>query len=463
MRAAESPVPNALRVAAVWGTTVVALRTLRRGESFALGDDVANELPIPDGIEMSPTPLKGRPGGWDLDAQGSVGGLLTLRGRAEDPAALARAGVAVPVVPGDYGLIQYGPFAIFFQFVAQPASMRTWRGPELLTTLAIFCSAMLHIGVLALVRTLMTPPPLAKPLELTSPEEFAARFGLKRPVMETPPEPAALAGDGAKESPSQDKKPQDAGKKIQGNEGKMGVAGAADRAQLPGEVKPTTHYGGLSDVLEGETGKEIQNTLKSINSVSAALAGLNASTVVLGGGPGAGLKGAATGGGGTGAGVGFAAGTLDTGFGSGIGNGGAGGAGRGGGGAGGGGAGGGGPGRGAGGGPAESKVAVGAGQAASKGGLSQAQVQRVVMAHLGAVRACYETEAQRNPSLRGGVTVAWTIDANGSVSGASLASSTLGNPRVEGCVVRQVKGWRFPSADGPTTVSGFPFKFSVGG
>lgn len=465
MQAVQSSAPNALRVAAVWGTTVVALRTLRRGETFVLGDDITCDFPIPDGLAMSPTPLKGGLTGWELDTRGSVGGLLTLRGRTEDPVALARGGVALPVVPGDHGLIQYGTFSIFFQFVAQPKAMASWRGPELLTTLAIFCSALLHIGLLGLVRTLMTPPPLAKPLELTSPEEYAARFGLKRPILEAqPPEPVAESstpGGGAKPSESQEKKPEGGGRKIRGDEGKFGLSGTANRTELPGAAKPTTHYGGLSEVLEGDTGKEIQNTLKSINSVSAALSGLNSSTVVLGSGPGTGLKGSGAGGGGTGAGVAFGSGTLDTGFGAGAGGGGgAGGTGRGGTGRGTGAGAGGGAGAGA---PAEAKVAAGAGQVAAKGGLSAAQVQRVVMAHLGALRACYESEAQRNPSLKGGVTVAWTVEPSGSVSGASLAGSTLNNPRVEGCIVRQVKGWRFPSADSPTPVAGFPFKFSVGG
>jgi len=474
MAQAQPLAPNALRVAAVWGTTVVALRTLERGSSFVLGDGPGCELPIPDGIEMSPTPLKGGLGGWELDTRGCVGGLLTLRGRGEDPVAIARAGAPVPVMPGDYGLIQYGQFAIFFQYTAQPIAMSSLRGPELLSMLAIFCSAILHLGMLGLVRTLMTPPPLAKPLELTNPEEYAARFGLKRAVLETPPpEPVAVGQDkgggaGVKDPGAQDKKAQGGGKKIKGDEGKLGMNDKADRTQLPGEIKPTTHYGGLSEVLEGDTGKEIQNTLKSINTVSAALSGLNSNTVVLGGGPGTGLKGAGSGGGGTGAGVAFGSGTLDTGFGAGNGGGFGGGAGgpggRGAGGAGKGGAGGGaGGGNGTGTGPGEAKVAVGAGQGASKGGLSQEQVRRVVMAHLGAVRACYESEAQRNPSLKGGVTVQWTIDPSGGVSSASLGGSTLGNPRVEGCVVRQVKGWHFPSSETPTIVGGFPFKFGVGG
>jgi hypothetical protein len=477
MAQAQPLPPNALRVAAVWGTTVVALRTLSRGESFELGDGATCELPVPDGIEMSATPLKGGPGGWELDARGSVGGLLTLRGRGEDPVAIARAGAPVPVMPGDFGLIQYGQFAIFFQYTAQPIAMSSLKGPELLTVLAIFCSAILHLGLLGLVRTLMTPDQLAKPLELTNPEEYAARFGLKRAVLETPPpEPITVGqekggGSGVKDPGAQDKKAQGGGKKIKGDEGKFGMNDKADHTQLPGEIKPTTHYGGLSEVLEGDTGKEIQNTLKSINTVSAALSGLNSNTVVLGGGSGTGLKGAGSGGGGNGAGVAFGSGTLDTGFGAGNGGGygsGAGGpGGRGSGGNGKGGTGGGtgtGNGNGAGaGGPGESKVAVGAGAGASKGGLSQEQVRRVVMAHLGAVRACYESEAQRNPGLKGGVTVQWSIDPSGTVSSASLGGSTLGNPRVEGCVVRQVKGWHFPSSESPTIVGGFPFKFGVGG
>jgi hypothetical protein len=216
-------------------------------------------------------------------------------------------------------------------------------------------------------------------------------------------------------------------------------------------------------VLEGETGKEIQNTLKSINNVSAALAGLNSSTIVMGSGPGTGLKGAGSGGGGNGNGVMFGTGAVDTGFGAGaggLGGGGTGGRGQGGRG------GGTGTGTGAGagaGGPGERDVKPPPPQGTHNGGLSPEQVRRVVMGRIGAIRACYEGEAQKNPGLKGGVTVAWTIDPSGNVAGASLAGTTLNNPRVEGCVIRQVRSWHFPAAEAPTTVAGFPFKFGVGG
>jgi TonB family protein len=469
--------PQVLRCAAVWGTTVLKLKTLGRGESFEFGDQPTAVLPVPDGLHMADSPLRAVPGGWMLDARGAIGGALTLRGRAEDPKMLGVTGAPVPVMPGDYGLIQYGLFSVFFQYVTPTEKLRSGWGPELLTVLTIIASAFFHAGLLGLVRTLMTPDPLPKPLELTNPDEFAARFGLNRPLFTEPPppEPSREAGNdpggkGIKDPGAQDKKPTGGGQKIQGAEGKLGLNKDADHTSIPGEIKPTTHYGGMSEVLDGATGKEIQQTLKSIQTVGQALSGLNSKDLVLGSGPGTSLKGVGGGGGGAGAGVAFGSGTLQTGWGPGAGGGYGGGAGgpggRGTGGNGGGGSGGGdgsgnGGGSGGPGAPGERKITVAPGAAQAHGGLTPEQVRRVVVSRSGALRACYESEAQRNPNLQGGVTVQWQIDPSGSVTGASVVSSSLGNPRVEGCVVRQVRGWRFPAADAPTTVAAYPFKFGV--
>jgi hypothetical protein len=94
------------------------------------------------------------------------------------------------------------------------------------------------------------------------------------------------------------------------------------------------------------------------------------------------------------------------------------------------------------------------------GGLSREQVRRVVVANAGAVQACYEIEAQKDPALRGGVSIQWTIDAGGDVTDANLASSTLHSPRVEGCVLAQVRTWHFPSSDRAVTLT-FPFVFGI--
>lgn len=462
-----------LRVAAVWGTTVLHLRTLERGQSFQLGE--AN-VSAPDGLELPEIPVRGSAAGWEIDPKGSLGGLIRLRGRDEDPVALSRSGAAVPIIPGDFGVLQYGLFSIFFQFTTGAPPVKGRTRFELLLFLAVLSSLIFHFGTFGMLGALSTPPAIPKPLELTSADEFAARFRLKR-IEEEPPQPSAGAedkGSGLKNPGLQDKKPQGGGQKMKGAEGKLGLKGDRDRTELPGEVRPSTNLGGLSEVLDSSTGKEIRSTLETIKSVSDALGGLNARDIVLGGGPGTALKGAGAGGGGNGAGTPFGAGNLLTGAGPGTGGGagmgagglggrGAGGAGRGGAGGTGGTGGTGGNGTGGGAGPGEARVAMNAGTPAARGGLSPEQVRRVVMAHAGALRACYETEAQRNPNLKGGISVQWQIDTAGAVAGAQIKQSSLSNPRVEGCVLRQIKGWKFPSADAPTTVAEYPFRFGVGG
>lgn len=440
-QAPSSPAPNALHVAVTWGTTVMALRTLARGETFRLGDAPGSSLPIPEGVEMNQTPLRAAASGWELEARGCLGGLLTLRGRAEDPVAVARMGAPVVIMPGDFGLIQYGQLALFFQYTTQPRGRRALRGPELLVLLAGLCSAILHVGGLLLLATLSTPLPYPKPPELESPDELAARFKVKRAALELR---STSVSDGDEDTgtderaePPEAKRDERGGEVPRVDKGTRGVSKTARRAGSAGVAI------GLGEALDGDTGRHIKGTLESIATVSRALSGLSSEDIVLGSGPGAGLKGAVEGR------AVYGTGTLDTGFGAAA--------------------------RaaegaedvgrrrpGARGGVREAKVTV-AGTSVTNGGLSPEQIRRVVMSHIGAVRACYETEAQRNPTLEGSVTLQWQIDPGGVVTTASIGASTLSSPRVEGCILRQVKRWKFPASDAPTTVAGFPFKFGVGG
>lgn len=469
MTAIATPLrPQLLRVAAVWGTTVLDTRTLDRGESLVLGQSEPGAVPMPDGVDMPQTPIRAaQGGGWEIDTRGTVSGTLRLRGREEDPVAIGRTGTAVAIMPGDYGLLQYGLFSVFFQYSSPAEAIKHSFSTDLLTLLAIFSSVVFHIGAIIFIWVTQTPPMIAKPIELTPQDELADRFGLHRAEIETPPPPApgeqSGGGTGVKDPGAHDKKAQGGGKKIAGAEGKLGLNGKESRTEVQGEIKPATAYGGLSEVLNGETGEQIKSTLQTINTVANALSGLNSANLVLGGGSGTSLRGGGPGGGGTGAGVAFGSGTLNTGWGAGNGGGfGGGGGGPGGRGAGGYGRGGtgSGTGTGPGAGPGEAKVSAGSGMAA-RGGLSPDQVLRVVMAHRGAVRACYESEAQRNPSLKGGIVLSWQISPDGSVTSPAVASSTLNNARVEGCVVRQLRGWHFPASETPTLVPTFPFSFAL--
>ena len=124
--AAEAPV---LRVAAAWGTTIVGVRMLERGRSCVLGTGPDALAVMPDELSAPEVPLRATGGGWELDARGAIAGVLMLRGREENLLQIARTGAPVPVLPGDYGLVQYGLFSIFFQYTTAAHAMKNAHRP----------------------------------------------------------------------------------------------------------------------------------------------------------------------------------------------------------------------------------------------------------------------------------------------------------------------------------------------
>ena len=76
------------------------------------------------------------------------------------------------------------------------------------------------------------------------------------------------------------------------------------------------------------------------------------------------------------------------------------------------------------------------------------------------IRACYDMALDSAPGLRGSVTASWHISAAGTVSRSSVASSTLGNGRVEGCVTRVIKGWVFKNPDAVEAEASWSFQFA---
>jgi len=459
---ASSQAQNAviLRTAAVWGTSVVAVDDLMSGASLRVGDGEGALIAKPNDSQLADTPIRAVGQGWELDARGATGGKLFLRGREEDPSELARSGAPIPIVAGDYGLIQYGNFSLFFQFSYAPPVMKRRNRLDYGLILAFVFALVAVLGGLALIWAITTPAGIPKPLELTSQAELALQYNLKTEE-EPPPVPAAAAADagkGIKDPGAKDTKEQGGGKKIKGDEGVLGKQGVAEKTELKGE--PKAGLGGMAEVLASDVGEEVAKTLGTISSVADALGGLRSDQIVLGRGSGTGLRGSGSAGGGTEeGGVPFGSGTLDTGWGPGRGGGfGTGAGGPGGRGLGGVGRGGSGDGDGAGTGEGGEHKVQGADAPKAGMGLTPAQIQRVVYSRMGAFRACYEGAAARDPNLKGTVTISWHIDPGGSVGAASVGGSSLGNARVEGCVLRQVKRLRFPVADKGTNAS-FPFAF----
>jgi hypothetical protein len=440
---ADSSKPLVLRTAAVWGTFVVASRDLRTGQSLRMGDDRGALIAKPDASPIVEVPIRAVGAGWELDARGATGGVLYLRGRSEDPAELGKGSAPVPIVAGDYGVLQYGSFSVFFQFAhAAKAPARRPRVDLGLVLSFIFALITLGGGLL-LLYMLFPQQELPKPLELTSPEELEVQYHFTP----QPPEPSPGAdAEGAQGAKAKDPTP---------------AAGSAKRA--PGPNKPSHaapspapnaphSLSAMTDVMQGAVGREVLETLGTLSSVSDALGGLSAAGLVLGGQSGGlGLRASGNGGGQGGSAI-FGSGTLDTGFGSGAGvagNGrgrsgsgsGAGSAGK-------------GTGRGG-----EHRLEAGVASAAGQG-LSAEQIARVVRARSGAFRACYESASARDPRLQGGITVSFNISPSGAVD-ARVADSSLGNARVEGCVLRMFNRLHFPPADKATSAN-WPLVFKPG-
>lgn len=94
------------------------------------------------------------------------------------------------------------------------------------------------------------------------------------------------------------------------------------------------------------------------------------------------------------------------------------------------------------------------------GGLDKEAIARVIRSQLGQIRYCYERQLSANPDLYGKIMVKFTIGAAGSVVAQAIGTTSLNNAMVEGCILRRVAGWQFPTPKGGTNVLvTYPFLF----
>jgi TonB family protein len=103
------------------------------------------------------------------------------------------------------------------------------------------------------------------------------------------------------------------------------------------------------------------------------------------------------------------------------------------------------------------------GQANVRGSLDKEIIRRIIRRHINEVKYCYETELTKKADLSGRVSVQFTIAATGQVIASVLQSSTMGNLRVENCVVQAVRRWEFPKPmGGGIVIVSYPFNFTAG-
>lgn len=95
------------------------------------------------------------------------------------------------------------------------------------------------------------------------------------------------------------------------------------------------------------------------------------------------------------------------------------------------------------------------------GDMDGAAVARMIRGRSSAFRRCYETSLRSNPSLAGRVSVQFTIQERGNVSGARATENTTGDSALASCVTRVVSGlrWRQGPEGGAVTFS-YPFIFA---
>ncbi len=94
------------------------------------------------------------------------------------------------------------------------------------------------------------------------------------------------------------------------------------------------------------------------------------------------------------------------------------------------------------------------------GGLDKEIIARYIKSQLGQIRYCYERQLSANPDLYGKILVKFTIGSAGSVVAQTIGNTSLNNAMVEGCILRRIAGWQFPTPKGGTKVLvTYPFLF----
>jgi hypothetical protein len=95
------------------------------------------------------------------------------------------------------------------------------------------------------------------------------------------------------------------------------------------------------------------------------------------------------------------------------------------------------------------------------GALDKSLIDRVIKRHMNQIKYCYQRELNKNPTLRGKITVKFAISPSGSVSQATTHSSSMTNRSVETCINSRFMRFQFPEPrGGGIVIVKYPFLFS---
>lgn len=435
---------KSLRIGLVRGGKIIQERLVREREPVSIGLSAKNTFSVPEakGLPESFTlfPMKGDQ--YQLAFTDKMGGRLQVESNNIELAALKNQGLAakdgdanvVPLTDSSRGKIDIGDVSILFQFVTPPPEMpkavippsaqNYWlKNIDLMYVGVMLGSFVLHFGTILYLSTL----PIPKMVALDQiPDRFRSVLAPKEEKKEEPPpqenkdqpaeELAAEKEDAPEEKPSQAAPSGQAMSTTRRDAIRKEAAGMGIVALLTAEG---AGGGAIADVFkEGNVGGDLDKIMGGIGGIGLATSADLKTTV--GGGDGGGAatidslgtqkiekKGATLTR--TGANV---TGTL--------------------------------------------KIST----PAIDGELDPNAVSSVVRQNQLAIKACYEGELKRNPSLKGRIEVMILIDSLGRVAKVEVASNTMGNREVADCMQSRIRRWRFPKPKGGDVEVKYPFIFS---
>jgi hypothetical protein len=87
------------------------------------------------------------------------------------------------------------------------------------------------------------------------------------------------------------------------------------------------------------------------------------------------------------------------------------------------------------------------------GNLPKADAEKIVRGGAGKLRGCYDKAKAASPALQGRVSFRLTVDDRGRVTLGEVVTTTLDSGDAEMCMIRLTRDFKFPPADGESTVT----------
>ncbi len=95
------------------------------------------------------------------------------------------------------------------------------------------------------------------------------------------------------------------------------------------------------------------------------------------------------------------------------------------------------------------------------GDVDEGKLGSFVRARLSVIKACYENQLKRNPSLKGKLRIRFTILETGGLAEIAVLENTLGSAEVASCIVGAMRSWRTPFRPSGTVTVEYPFVFTA--